>query len=70
MTKTNAITAWPQKTIAFVREAREELKKVQWPTRETTIRYTIIVVAASLVVGFIIGGVDYLLTIIVESYIL
>lgn len=61
---------WPQKAITFVREAREELKKVQWPTRETTIRYTVIVVAASVVVGFIIGGIDYLLTFIVESYVL
>ena len=70
MSKVSVITAWPQKAITFIREAREELKKVQWPSRDITIRYTIIVVVSSVAVGFIIGGIDYLLTLIVERYVL
>lgn len=43
------------------------MRKVSWPNRETTIRYTLIVIAASLGVGAIIGGVDYLLTVLLEA---
>lgn len=59
----------PKVVIRFFREAREELKKVTWPDRKTTTRYTIIVVIASLFVGIVIGGVDYLFTKILEKVI-
>ena len=61
------ITQLPKTIIKFVKEARDELKKVSWPTRQTTIRYTIIVIAASLVVGLTIGSFDYILTILLEQ---
>jgi len=61
------ISGLPQKIIKFVKEAREELKKVSWPNRKTTVRYTVIVIASSVAAGLIIGGVDYLLTLILES---
>lgn len=54
----------------FVREARDELKKVAWPTREQTTRYTIVVVIASVATGFIIGAVDYILSLIIEQLVL
>ena len=46
---------------SFFREAREELKKVAWPSRRDTLRYTGIVIVASVVVGMVIGGFDYIL---------
>lgn len=61
--------ATPKVVIRFFKEAREELKKVTWPDRKTTARYTIIVVIASLFVGIVIGGVDYLFTRILEKVI-
>lgn len=39
----------------------EELKKVQWPTREETIRLTSIVIVISLLIGAYIGIIDFLL---------
>ncbi|MEX1112402.1 MAG: preprotein translocase subunit SecE [Candidatus Andersenbacteria bacterium] len=57
------------RSIAFVREAKDELKKVSWPSRETTIRYTLIVIAGSVIVSLLTGGVDYLLTLAVEAVI-
>lgn len=65
-----SITNAPNALFNFLREARDELKKVSWPDRQTTIRYTIIVVVASLVVGFVIGGIDYLFTLLIERFIL
>lgn len=39
----------------------EELKKVTWPTKNETIRLTIIVVGISLIIGLYIGIIDVLL---------
>ncbi|MFA9288271.1 MAG: preprotein translocase subunit SecE [Weeksellaceae bacterium] len=38
-----------------------ELKKVSWPTREDTIRLTMIVILISLIIGAYIGIIDFLL---------
>lgn len=46
----------------FLQEVREELIKVTWPTREQTIRYTVLVIAVAVGVGIFLGGLDYLLT--------
>lgn len=48
--------------VNFVKEVLEELRKVAWPTREQTIRYTILVIVVVLAVGAFLGGLDYLLT--------
>lgn len=48
--------------ITFLKEVREELYKVAWPSREQTIRYTVLVILAAVVVGAFLGGLDYLLT--------
>lgn len=55
--------------ISFIKEAREELKKVSWPSRQTTLRYTLIVIAMSLGVGLIAGGMDWVLSVILKSFI-
>lgn len=67
--KITSLTQWPHQAVRFVREARDELKKVSWPNRDTTVRYTIIVVAASLAVGFVIGGIDYLFSLLLKRII-
>lgn len=67
--RASSLVALPQRTLAFFQEARQELKKVSWPSRETTIRYTMIVVISSLVAGLVTGGVDYLLTLLIETFI-
>ena len=56
--------------VAFLRQVRQELKKVDWPSREKTAKLTILVIGASVVVGTYIGGLDaaftYLLTYLVK----
>ena len=56
--------------IQFLRQVRQELKKVEWPSREKTAKLTILVIGASVVVGAYIGGLDaaftYLLTHLVK----
>jgi len=54
------------KIFNFIKEAIAEFKKVQWPTRKQTIRLTVLVIAASVLVGLFISGADYLFTEAIE----
>ena len=49
-----------KKIINYFRSALAEMKKVTWPTRQETYRYTILVIAISLGVAAFLGGLDYL----------
>lgn len=46
------------KIAQFIREAKIELRKVNWPTRQQTINYTLLVVAMSVAVAIFLGGLD------------
>jgi len=48
--------------IQYFKEVRVELTKVTWPTRAEATHLTIIILAASLIVGLYIGGLDVLFT--------
>lgn len=50
--------------ITFFKEVQEELKKVVWPNREQTIRYTTLVIMVAVAVGVFLGALDYLLTLL------
>jgi preprotein translocase subunit SecE len=51
---------------SFFRDIFSELKKVTWPTRRQAAYLTAIVVAACLIVGIILGSIDYGFTKLVE----
>ena len=40
------------------RETRSELRKVVWPTREETIRLTVVVIVISLIIGLLLFTSD------------
>lgn len=44
----------------FLQEALLEVKKVNWPTRQETIRYTLIVIGISVGVAVLLGGFDFI----------
>lgn len=48
--------------ISFLKEVRDELQKVVWPTRDEIIRLTAVVIIVSLGVGLFLGGTDFILT--------
>lgn len=50
------------KAVDFLREVRVELSKVIWPSRAQTIKLTLIVIIVTIIVGFFLLGVDWLLT--------
>lgn len=51
-----------KKFFNFLKESKDELLKVVWPTRKQAIEMMIIVIAVVLIVSFYLGGVDYLLS--------
>jgi len=58
------------KIITFLKEVKLEIKKVNWPTRQQTIRYTLIVLGISAAVAIFLGGLDFLFTILLEEFVL
>lgn len=54
----------------FFTEARTEIRHVNWPTRNETIRLTAIVVGLSLVLALILGAFDYLFTYLLRLFVL
>jgi preprotein translocase subunit SecE len=45
----------------FIRDTWSEIKKVIWPDRETTRNLTLVVIAVSITLGILLGGIDYVL---------
>jgi len=58
------------KLVNFLKEVRFELKKVTWPTRQETIRFTLLVIGVSVGVAAFLGGLDYLFSIILTKFVL
>ena len=56
--------------VSFLREVRDELKKVTWPTKEETFRLTGLVVVVSVIVAVFVGSTDFLFTKLTELLIL
>ena len=60
----------PNKITTFLKEVKVEMKKVNWPDKKTTLRYTLIVLGVSLVVAIYLGGLDVLFTTLLNKFIL
>lgn len=50
----------PNKLISYLKEVRLEIKKVNWPSKKETIRYTLIVIGVSVIVAVYLGGLDFI----------
>ena len=57
----SATTSLGQNLIGFGREARMEVRKVVWPTRQETVQTTFMVIVAVIIIGIFLWLVDMLL---------
>ena len=64
------ITELPKKIVEFLKEVKLETKKVNWPSRKETIKYTLIIVGVSFAVAAFLGGLDFIFTTIINEFIL
>ncbi|MBD1574618.1 MULTISPECIES: preprotein translocase subunit SecE [Vibrio] len=53
-----ALTTKGKATIVFAREAKLEVRKVIWPSRQETMQTTFIVLAVSIVMALLLWGID------------
>jgi preprotein translocase subunit SecE len=53
----------------FFKEVYIEGKKVDWPSRQETIKYTLIVIGISVAVAAFLGGLDFVFMNILEKFI-
>lgn len=60
----------PANIVSFLRDARRELRGVQWPTRVTTMRFTVLIVIVSGVVAMVTGIFDFGLAALAERFLL
>lgn len=58
------------KLVQFVKEAKTELSKVNWPTKQQTMNYTLLVVGVSLAVAFFLGSLDFVFEYLLRTFIL
>jgi preprotein translocase subunit SecE len=54
---------------SFLKEVRKEIKKINWPTKKETIRYTAVVVGISLAVAMFLGGLDFIFNSLITKFI-
>lgn len=58
--KSASASAQPKKRrFTFFSDVIGELRKVAWPSREETIRLSLIVIGLCLVMGAVLGGIDF-----------
>ena len=57
------------KIVNYFKGAKEELSKVIWPSRKTTINHSLMVIGVSVAVAVFLGIVDLGLSKVVESLI-
>ena len=54
--------------IHYLRESREELKKVVWPNRQETRNNTLLVIGISLFIALFLGAIDLGLTFVINKF--
>ncbi|MCL5093910.1 MAG: preprotein translocase subunit SecE [Patescibacteria group bacterium] len=54
--------AFLRKFFEYLKESKDELKKVTWPTRKEAIHYTVVVLVISTIIAVFLGLFDFLLS--------
>lgn len=58
----------PKKIVTFLKEVRLEVKKVNWPTTNETIKYTLIVLGVSVAIAVFLGTLDFVFATILNKF--
>ena len=58
-----------KKPIRFLLDVKMELSKVTWPSKQQTIKDSVIVIAISLATAAFLGGVDFLFSFLVKEFV-
>ncbi|MBI2642463.1 MAG: preprotein translocase subunit SecE [Candidatus Wildermuthbacteria bacterium] len=58
------------KISAFFKEVRVEARRVNWPSRQETIKNTLIVLGFTVLVALFLGAFDFIFTLVLERFII
>lgn len=59
-----------RKIVQYFKEVKIETKKVNWPTRKETFRYTLLVIVIIFFVSIFLGFFDIIFTFIIKKFII
>jgi preprotein translocase subunit SecE len=59
-----------EKITTFLREAKSELMKVNWPNKKQITSYTILVISISIAGAIFLGSLDYLFSYLLKTFII
>ena len=65
--KPNAFAERGNRVRKIYDDTRAEMKKITWPDKETTRNLAIVVIGISVVLGILLGGIDYVLFQVFEA---
>jgi len=58
------------KIITFLKESKVELKRVTWPSKKETVKFTLIVIGFSIAMAIFLGTLDFIFTWIMEKFVI
>ncbi|MBX5467805.1 MAG: preprotein translocase subunit SecE [Firmicutes bacterium] len=67
--KNSTVNTASERSRRFLKDVRAELRKVLWPTPRQTAQYTGTVVAATILVGLIIMGLDAIFNLGLQQFV-
>ena len=50
------------KLVQYIKDSKNEIKKVTWPNKKEVRQHTVLVIAISLATAAFLGAIDYILT--------
>jgi preprotein translocase subunit SecE len=63
------IKEYLKKVGSYFKEVRLEMKQINWLSFKETVKYTFVVLLVSIIVSIFLGGIDFLLTLLLKKFI-
>ncbi|MBI4993532.1 preprotein translocase subunit SecE [Candidatus Wolfebacteria bacterium] len=55
---------------SYIQESYQEFHRVNWPTRQETVRMTLVVIVMSLAMAVFLGAADFLFSYLLEKFLI
>ena len=56
--------------IQYLRDTRAELVHVKWPTKREAMAFTLLVILVSILTSVLLGFFDYLLSLVIQKFVI
>lgn len=56
--------------VNYIKDSREEMSHVSWPTRRQSVAFTAVVILVSIITAAFLGFFDYLFTLILQKFVI